>query len=168
MPEFFHAPVLSESERNVLFRAHLTPHRSLSPKAFRRTMLVVGAISVLISTGLFLAGAWPAFGFLGLDILLVYVALRASYRSANRSETLELDEHALTVERNDGRAVARWSLQPAWLRVELPERSQAPVLLRSHGKTLGIGAFLSPEERQAVARELRTALERWRRPGPLF
>jgi uncharacterized membrane protein len=159
-----------DPSRTVLFRAHLTPYRSLSRRAFRRIMLVVCGFSLIVSTGLFLAGAWPAFGFLGLDILLVWLALRASYRSARVSETLELDETALTVERADRKGTRQWRLQPAWLRVELrePILPQTPVVLRSHGQTLGIGAFLSPDERRRVARELRQALDRWRRPGAFF
>jgi uncharacterized membrane protein len=84
---------------------------------------------------------------------------------------LELDEHALTVERTDptGRRQS-WRLQPAWLRVELsdPILPQTPVLLRSHGQALAIGQFLHPDQRRQVADDLRDALDRWRRPGPLF
>jgi uncharacterized membrane protein len=162
---------LAESPRRLIFRAQLTPYRSLSRRAFRRVMLVVVLFSLAVSTGLFLAGAWPVFGFLGLDILAVYLAFRVSYRRGRVAELLELDEDALTVERTDpGGRRRRWRLQPAWLRVELsePVLPQTPVMLRSHGETLAIGAFLHPEQRRQVASELRDALARWRRPGPLF
>jgi uncharacterized membrane protein len=87
------------------------------------------------------------------------------------SELLELDEQALTVERTDPRGRRHaWRLQPAWLRVELAEPilPQTPVILRSHGETLPIGVFLHPEQRRAVARDLRGALDLWRRPRSLF
>jgi len=161
----------SESPRRLLYQAQLTPHRSLSPHAFRQVMAMVILFSLTISTGLLLAGAWPAFGFLGLDILLVYLALRASYQRGKVTEVLELDEHALTVERTDPRGRRHsWRLQPAWLKVELdePVLPQTPVMLRSHGQAVAIGQFLHPEQRREVADELRRALERWRRPGPLF
>ena len=29
-----------------------------------------------------LLGAWPVFGFFGLDVLLLYLAFRANYRAA--------------------------------------------------------------------------------------
>jgi len=134
-------------------------------------MTVVIIFSLTISTGLCLAGAWPAFGFLGLDIALVYLALRVSYRRGRVTEVLELDEHVLTVQRTDpGGRRQSWRLQPAWLRVELSEPilPQTPVLLRTHGQALAIGQFLHPEQRREVAAALRDALERWRRPGPLF
>jgi uncharacterized membrane protein len=158
-----------ETLPSVIFRAHLVPHRSLSPRGFRLVMLAATSVSLAISTGVFLAGAWPVFGFLGLDILLIWLALRASYRSGRVSETLELDETSLTVERSDRRGTRRWQLQPAWLRVELAEPilPQTPVVLRTHGQSLGIGVFLHPDGRREVARDLRAALARWRLPGPL-
>jgi uncharacterized membrane protein len=63
-----------------------------------------------------------------------------------------------------------WRLQPAWLRVELAEPilPQTPVMLRSSGESLPVGVFLHPEQRREIARDLRRALERWRRPGALF
>jgi uncharacterized membrane protein len=157
----------SESPRRLLFRAHLKPHRSLSRRGFRRMMLAVTALSVTVSTVAFLAGAWPVPGFLGLDVALVYFVFRVSYARARVSEVLELDDHALTVERIDQKGRRRaWRLQPAWLRVELhePILPQTPVVLRTHGKSLGVGVFLHPHQRREVARDLRGALERWRRP----
>src|SRR5271168_1461053 len=111
-----------DSPRRLLFRAHLKPHRSLSRRAFHRIMLAVTVFSVTVGTVTFFAGAWPVFGFMGLDIVLVYAALSVSYRRGRVSEVLELDEHALTVERTDPRGRRRsWRLPPAWLRVELAE-----------------------------------------------
>ena len=161
----------SESPRRLLFRAHLKPHRSLSRRGFRRMMLAVTAFSLTIGAVAFVAGAWPVPGFLGLDVALVYVVFRISYARARVSEVLELDEHALTVERTDVKGGHRsWRLQPAWLKVELhePILPQTPVVLRTHGKSLPVGVFLHPDQRRQVARDLRGALDRWRRPGPLF
>jgi uncharacterized membrane protein len=134
-------------------------------------MLGVTLFSLTVSVVAFIAGAWPVFGFMGLDILLVYGALGVSYRRARVSEILELDEHALTVERTDPRGRRRsWRLQPMWLQVELAEPilPQTPVMLRSHGTALAVGAFLRPDQRREIAGDLRAALARWRRPGPLF
>ena len=161
----------SESPPRLLYRAHLTPHRSLSRRAFRRIMIGVILFSVAVSTITFFAGAWPIFGFMGLDIALVYFAFRLSYRSGRVSETLELDERMLTVERTDPRGTRRsWRLQPAWLKVELAEPilPQTPVVLRTHGQTLPIGIFLHPKQRREIAAELRGALVKWRRPGALL
>jgi uncharacterized membrane protein len=161
----------SDSPRRLLFQAHLKSHSSLSPRAFRLVMLGVTLFSLTVGAVTFYAGAWPVFGFMGLDVALVYIVFRISYRRARVSEVLELDEHMLTVERIDEHGQSRsWRLQPAWLKVELAEPilPQTPVILRSHGKSLAVGVFLHPEHRREVARDLRNALDRWRQPGPLF
>lgn len=150
----------------VLFRAVLYPHRSLSPQGFRRLMLCVGAISLSIGTLFFLSGAWPIVGFMGLDVALLYWAFKASYRSAREYETVELNDRALVVEKVQRRTHQRWTLQPNWLRVTMedPPRHHSQVTLTSHGKSLVVGGFLSPEERLDFARALREALARWRQP----
>jgi uncharacterized membrane protein len=155
----------AESPATVLFRARLSPHRSLSRRAFRRVMLVVTAISLTASTGFYLAGAWPVFGFMGLDIALVYLALRTSYRSARMSETLELTETELVVLSADQNGkTRRFSFAPAWLRVELnePVMPDTPLILRSHGRALRIARFVGPAERRALAQALTDALIEWR------
>ena len=70
----------------TIFSAILTPHRSLSATGFLLFMLVLGGISFAMGIMFLLLGAWPVFGFLGLDVLLVYWAFRSSYRSAKAYE----------------------------------------------------------------------------------
>jgi uncharacterized membrane protein len=52
-----------------------------------------------------LQGAWPIFGFCGLDVLLFYVMFRLNYRSARMFERIRLLPDELIVERHD----ARWA-----------------------------------------------------------
>ena len=66
----------------TLFSALLTPHRSLSPTGFLLFMVVLGGISFTTGIMFLLAGAWPVFGFFGLDVIAVYIAFRANYRAA--------------------------------------------------------------------------------------
>ena len=74
----------------LLFDAVLYPHRSLSPAGF---WLIMGAISLVSFTAgiaFLLKGAWPILGFFGLDVLLMYVAFKASYRSGRLHETIRM------------------------------------------------------------------------------
>ncbi len=149
----------------AVFDSVLTPHRSLSPGGFVLLMAAVCAICFTCGLVFFLAGAWPVAGFLGLDALLVYLAFRANHRRATMYETLHLTRRALTVCRVDPRGEARrWSFPPAWLQVltDEPARRGNGLTLRSHGKSLVIGRFLAPEEREDLARALRAALTRAR------
>ena len=56
----------------VYFDAILRPNRSLSPRGFRLLMLAFGAMLFGVGGWFFMVGAWPVFGFMGLEIGLVY------------------------------------------------------------------------------------------------
>ena len=147
----------------VLFDAVLTPHRSLSTRQFRRLMAVIAGASLVLGTAFLTMGAWPIFGFLGLDVLAIYAAFRLNFRAARLYETVILTPEALTVERVSPRGDAqRWQFQPAWLKVLMddPPEHDSRLTLRSHGRNLSIGSFLTPEERLDLAKALRGALAR--------
>src|SRR2546421_13051288 len=78
----------SEPLGRVFFGRVLLPYRSLPPRGFLVLMLLLGLISAAAGTGFLLIGAWPICGFFGLDVALVYIASRLSYRSARQRETL--------------------------------------------------------------------------------
>ena len=149
----------------VFFERVLLPYRSLPPRGFNILMLVLGAISVAVGVTFVSMGAWPVCGFFGLDVLLVYVAFRLSYRSARQRETLRLADEEFTVERVGIRGDRRfWRFQPFWLRVvyeEHPDQSNR-LSVTSHGQSLAIGTFLPSPVRREVASSLREALAHWR------
>ena len=66
------------------------PYRSLSRKGFRNLMLVVATIFFTIGVFFWYIGAWPVFGFLGLDVVLLYYAFRMNYKSGEVFENLRL------------------------------------------------------------------------------
>ncbi|HKJ74588.1 MAG TPA: DUF2244 domain-containing protein [Alphaproteobacteria bacterium] len=147
----------------VWFNAVLTPHRSLSPVGFTILMSVLAMISFTAGMFFVMHGAWPVFGFFGLDVGLVYFAFKLNYRSGRIAEKILLDQDSLTVARHyPGGQVKSWKFEPYWVQVlMLAPRGRDPVLtLRSHGKDLVIAAFLTVPERQEVADALLEALRR--------
>ncbi|WP_372003010.1 DUF2244 domain-containing protein [Tistrella mobilis] len=163
------------SDGPLIFDALLTPHRSLPPSGFRWVMF--GIAGVLAPMGIYFMtlGAWPVFGFCGLEILLIWLGFRASYISGRAFERLHLTHERLRVEQTDHRGRTRaHDFQPYWLRVELVEPDAGEedgfgpreLALTSHGRRLIIGHFLTPEERRDLARALETALHRARMPQP--
>jgi uncharacterized membrane protein len=145
----------------VRFDAILTPHRSLSPLGFTILMTVVAGVNVVGGIAFMLHGAWPVFGFCGLDVLLFYVMFRLNYRSARMFERIRLTADELIVERHEVNGKTHsWSFQPYWLRVIMadPPESDSPLLLKSHGRSLAVGSFLTATERLDLARALERAL----------
>lgn len=147
------------------FDAELTPHRSLGPRGFRLLIAVVAAANLIVGGFFYYSGAWPVFGFMGLDVALLYFFFRLNYRDAQMKELVRLTDDALSVRR-----IARtgeeqkWSLEPYWLRVEMddPPRHDSRLVLAARDRRLVVGSFLTPEERLELAQALRRALHRQR------
>ncbi|MBU0725632.1 MAG: DUF2244 domain-containing protein [Alphaproteobacteria bacterium] len=156
--------------RRLYFDATLTPYRSLPPAGFHILMGAVGGVSLTMGVLFLVSGAWPVFGFLGLDVALLYFAFRLNYRSALAREVLRLDDAEMAVERFSPSGHARrWSFQPAWLQVRHDRASEypSPLVLASHGRSLEIGSFLGQKERTDLADALVAALARQRLPAHL-
>jgi uncharacterized membrane protein len=143
------------------FHAVLRPYRSLSPTGFVAMMSVVAGLSFLTGIVFYLAGAWPVAGFLGLDVLLIYIAFRLNYRSGRLYETVDLTPTRLVWTRvhPSGRR-ERFDCNPYWARVRLDERSDGRTLLAisAEGKELIFGGFLTDAERRDFASALKAAL----------
>ena len=147
------------------FEATLYPNPPVGRAGFIALMLAMSSASSLIGVGCALAGAWPVAGFLGLDVLLLYLAFRLVRRQAQRREHIRLDPTGLRVLRVDADGVAReWRFEPCWVQVVMddPPRSDSWLTLASHGLSLRVGAFLTPPERLELARALRGALRGYR------
>ena len=143
----------------------LRPHRSLSRRGFVVLMGLLVAVSFVAGMAFLAVGAWPVVGFLGIDVLLVWIAFRVSFARSRARERLTLHADRFEIERTDrwGRRERR-QLEPYWLTVELADQGAgAPLVrLRSRGKSTIVGAFLGAGERMQLARTLEESLARWR------
>jgi uncharacterized membrane protein len=140
------------------FDAVLYPARSLGRFGFHLLMAAIVLVSGGLGAAFVLAGAWPVTGFLGLDVLLLYLAFRWNYRQGRRAEFIRLDATGLAVRRVDPDGRAReWRFDAYWVQITSDD-SNHQLTLSSHGRSLVVGAFLSPEERLEVGKALRAAL----------
>jgi uncharacterized membrane protein len=161
---------LAALQEETPFSAMLTPHRSLGPKGFMVLMSAVCLVS--FGTGLlfYLIGAWPVVGFMGLDVLLIYVAFKLNYRAARLYETVDLTPAALTVIRVQPSGKAQvWNFNPYWVRLKLEERvgRSTELSIASHGNRLVFATFLTDSEREDFAQALSTALYTAKNPNPI-
>ncbi|MGB7257964.1 MAG: DUF2244 domain-containing protein [Pseudolabrys sp.] len=153
----------------TIFSAVITPHRSLSRFGFFLVMAVFGVTSFIAGVVFLLAGAWPVFGFFGLDVLLLYWAFRLNYRSAAAYEEVTVTAAALKVRKVSHRGQVReWVLNPLWVRLDKISHEEFGIerlFLVSRGKKLIIANFLGPDEKASFANALSAALNEARR-GP--
>jgi len=152
-----------------IFAATITRHRSLGPRGFLIFMLCLGGLSFICGIVFVSLGAWPVFGFFGLEVSLVYFAFRANYRTALAYEEVTVTASELTVRKISHRGgVRQWTLNPLWVRLERIVHEEFGIerlFLVSHGRRLAIAGFLSPNEKASFARALTGALGEARR-GP--
>ena len=152
-----------------IIAAIITPHRSLGPRGFLILMLCLGVLSFVSGIVFVSIGAWPVFGFFGLDVLLVYFAFRANYRTGRAYEEVTVTASELTLRKVSHRGrVRQWTLNPLWVRLERIVHEEFGVqrlFLVSHGRRLAIAGFLSPAEKASFARALNNALGEAKR-GP--
>lgn len=147
----------------VLYSAVLRPHRSSGVLGARIVTLIVASLLGAIGMGFVLAGAWPILPFLGLEVVVLYVALRFNQRAGNAEEAINLTRRALTVRRTDHWGnQSSFSFSPHWLQVNLLPLpgNDNQLELRSQGRSLAIAKFLTPDEREVLALTLRRMLGR--------
>jgi uncharacterized membrane protein len=153
------------------FSARLTPYRSLARGGYIALMVAVAGTSFIAGFMFLKIGAWPVFGFLGLDVLLVYLALRHSYLQGKAFEDIDVSPVEIRIRRTDRHGEMRESaLNPAWARLvitRIPGEGVTGLSLVSHGKSHVIGDFLNPADRESFADALSRALASARRGRPL-
>ena len=144
------------------FRALLMPHRSLGRTGF---LVLMGALVFGWGvTGLiFLAnGAWPVFGFFGLDVLLVYGAFRLNYRAARVREEVSVSRTALDIRKTapSGRTEDH-RFNPFWTRFRVARHDEIGITamaVEARGQAVSLGSFLNPEDRESFAQAFSRAL----------
>ena len=154
-----------------LFSALLTPHRSLSSAGFLALMTVVTIISFAAGIAALLMGAWPVFGFFGLDVLAIYWAFKINFRHARASEEIRVTASELRVRRTSHRGhVMEFVLNPLWVQLDQKIHAEYGIeklYLLSKGRRLSIGSFLGPDEKASFAKALLAALQAAKR-GPSY
>ena len=150
-----------DSEEPV-FDALLTPHRSLGRTGF---LVVMGICAfVWLSSGVFFLskGAWPVFGFFGLDVILLWLAFKWNYRAARAREEVRLWRHDMLIRKiaPSGRAEEH-RFNPFWTRFLVSRHDEIGVTdmnVVGEGRNVSIGSFLNPDDRDSFAKAFSAAL----------
>lgn len=145
-----------------IFQALLTPYRSLGRRGFAVLMLFLGVVSFATGIGFVLNGAWPVVGFFGLDVFLVWLAFRASYRSARAREEVEITRTDLAIRQvSPAGAVRETHYNPFWARFRVSRHEEIGITRMSvagEGRATEIGRFLNPDDRESFADAFNRAL----------
>lgn len=139
----------------------LRPNASLGPRGLRWLLAFLIVVNVAVAAGFALVGAWPVVAFCGLDVALVWWALRTSMR-VQRTETITITAHELVwQELREGKAVRELRFARNFVFVRMIEDrygARHNLVLASAGKTYPIAVGLGVDERQELADVLNSAL----------
>ncbi len=143
--------------------AVLTPHRSLSQRGFARLLGGFALLNMGVSVMFVLQGAYPVAAFLALDVFVLWLAFRLNYKAGQEEERVRVARRYLHIFRRDpkGRA-AHWVVSPTWAQVTTDATA---VRISSAGKTVIVGRFLSPHEREDFSQALSRALAQAKAPA---
>lgn len=141
------------------YRIELAPNCSLTPASARA--FVGGLAFVTFATAGFFAlqGFWPVLPFAGLEIGLLYWAVKASMRAGRQRELILVTEDSVVVERRGLARTTRLVFARHWaavtLRGPLAALHPSRLLIESHGRACEVGRFLTEDERRSLAARLR-------------
>ncbi|MCC6206023.1 MAG: DUF2244 domain-containing protein [Hyphomicrobiales bacterium] len=144
------------------FRALLTPHRSLGRTGF---LVLMGTLTFgwLVTGAFFLSrGAWPVFGFFGLDVVLLYVAFRMNYRAARAREEVSVSRTALDIRKTAPSGKSQdYRFNPFWAKFAVSRHDEIGITqmaVEGQGRRVPIGGFLNPDDRESFAKAFSQAL----------
>ncbi|MET4065501.1 putative membrane protein [Bradyrhizobium sp. S3.2.6] len=154
-----------------IFSALLTPHRSLNRTGFLAVMLFLSVVSFVTGIVFLMKGAWPVFGFFGLDVLVIWWAFKVNFRTARAREEITVTTTEMRVRRVSHRGrVAEWTFNPLWVRLDMEMDEDFGIehlYLISRGHQIQIARFLGPDEKASFYKGLVEALNAAKR-GPTY
>lgn len=152
---------MQERAPTIYLETELRPNASLSRPAFLGVMGVVGLFSFAAGILYWQVGAWPVFGFFGLDALAIWFAFRLSFRGQEQVTYVRVDEANVRLwHMQRGKPDKKADIPTAFVRIALDEPvTHNSFLTLQYGQTAWvIGRFLTPKKRKAFAKELRAAI----------
>lgn len=141
------------SETEIIIR----PNGSLSWRCCKGAFAVIAAFATGITLYFVSKGAWLVLPFMGLEMLVLGVALYLSARWSQHREQITVSGDEVVVRQGVNRP-REHRLQRHWARVVVQGSGHpwypSRLLLRAHGRHVEIGARLVESERERLAKTL--------------
>ena len=154
--------VITTVRRDEGCRFVIRPNRSLSWAQTKLVYLTLATLCMLVALGFTLMGFWLVLPFAGAEVLLLAAGFYLCALSGRETEVVRIKDDRIAIEKGREQTRTVWELDRTWARIELlPARIQwypSRLVIRSHGKQLQLGAFLTDGEREQLARELERAI----------
>ena len=98
------------------------PNQSLTYKGLFFLMLFITIPASYIGISFYFMGAWPVLGFMGLEIILIYIAFKILFKRSESYEHILLDKTKLKIfYNNKNKTLKEIELEPTWLQVKIED-----------------------------------------------
>lgn len=153
------------------FKAILLPYRSLKLRGFQILILSLLLVWACIGMVFMQIGVWPLIGLIvgvfGPNIVLIYLAFRVNYYAARQREEITVSrEYVLIKQISASGHIRAYQFSPLYTQFHITRKDAIGITkmqLQAGGRTLDIGSFLPPDDRESFATAFTNALIRSRR-----
>jgi uncharacterized membrane protein len=139
-------------------RIELQPNCSLRPQGARLFFGATCLFSLCFSMVFVVRGFWPVLPFWALEMLALGLALNASMRQRNYTQTVLITDSQVSLVTRTRRGEAKQEFARHWAKVRLrssPRRlGTSRLTIESRGRAYEVGSFLTEEDRCRLAKRL--------------
>lgn len=149
--------IIADVDSYNSFRVVFKPNSALTADKKIKVVFLLSIIPLLIGIGFSLIGAWFVLPFVGLEILALAIAFYYINNHEADYESISINGDSLVVKRSTAQQVSQDVINPYWVKVlqhKLPN-GELRLYLRSHGKEIEVGRYLTREQRELLAKQLK-------------
>lgn len=140
----------------------IRPNRSLTWTQTKFVYLSLASVCLVVATGFTVMGFWLVLPFAGAEVIALGAGFYYCALGGKTTEVVCVDDRRVAVEKSHPAPHRVCEFERAWAKIALlPARIQwypSRLVIRSHGKQVQLGAFLSEAERRKLAGELGRAI----------
>ena len=140
-------------------------NQSLTTRGLYILMFFITIPASYIGISFYVLGAWPVLGFMGFEILLIYIAFKILFYKNKFYEHIILDKEKLNILfKKKNKIIKKIELEPTWVQVKIEKiyENEDTLILSSHGKKIILANYLIPEERLKLAGKIKSGLREWK------
>jgi uncharacterized membrane protein len=142
----------------------LKPNYSWSWRYNLYLLYTLMGISITMSIGFLLMGAWIILPYSLLELVVVAACMHYCVWQCNKREVITVSEHDVHIEKGVNKPSEIWDYHRLWAKflVQKPRHPWDPAIvsIRSHGKETELGSFLSKPDKTELIRQLKRVVPR--------
>ncbi|HEY5701297.1 MAG TPA: DUF2244 domain-containing protein [Gammaproteobacteria bacterium] len=140
----------------------IRPDRSLTWAQTKIVYLSLASACLIVATGFTVMGFWLVLPFAGAEVVALAAGFYLCALSGKTTEIVFIDGDRVAVEKGSAETRPVCEFKRGWAHIALlPARIQwypSRLVIRSHGKQVQLGAFLTEAERRRLASELKRVI----------